>query len=142
MMLSVTGCGQTESNSGLDEPSNNKDETSNSGLDETSNKYETEIFVVKEQIGDEQSSAFKFRKEIDNENEVKAVNDILNTQDWELNTDVEAPPPDYRLNEFVIWVAPDRTSLEIAQQDELKYVRMDEEDAKILYKIMTGDELN
>ncbi|MFC0561001.1 hypothetical protein [Halalkalibacter alkalisediminis] len=90
---------------------------------------------------------YKTVKVLDDANELKTVEEIIENADWEENVYVSmAIPPEYRFrlnpSYYAIWVTPNRDRLEIVIEGKGKYINLPEKESKALFELITGNELN
>ncbi|TFB24070.1 hypothetical protein E3U55_04460 [Filobacillus milosensis] len=118
LMLSIVGCGKQD----------------------VAESYINTTFIVKERIED--TFDYKVINEIENKNSAQNIINIFKNVKWETNTERRmATEPDYRMNNYAIWITPNGDRLEIINKDNSNYVRLTQEKSAELFKVMTRNEL-
>jgi len=85
---------------------------------------------------------FKTLKVIEDTSKVADFVKLFDDLDWETNSDVDFKHlPNYLLNDYGIWVSPEKNRLEIKSMENSDYASLTEERSSELFYMLTGEEL-
>jgi len=106
--------------------------------------------VVEKQINGE--NKYEFYNEIKDSKDVQNAKNILNRIKWE-NAQVNmVHPAEYKFHfedtksktsgeVYALWISPNKDKIELVIDSKIKYVQLDKEKSKELFKIITGKNL-
>lgn len=103
---------------------------------------EHSTLFIKEQTDDaEEVDDFKTLKVIEDTSEVDDFVKLFDGFDWETDKDVDFEHlPDYLLNDYGIWLSPEKNRLEIKNLENSDYALLSEEQSSELFYMLTGEE--
>jgi len=102
------------------------------------NKHST-LFIKEQSDDSEGVDDFKTLEVIEDTSKVHDFVRLFNNFDWETNMDVDFEHlPDYLLNNYGIWVSPERDRLQIKNLDNSNYASLTKKDSKTLFNMLTG----
>lgn len=106
------------------------------------------IFVQK-RVGSEHN--YEYLKEINDAEQIRKVNNILDSIKWEAKKVNMVRPPDYKFiikythsNSpiMMLWISPNQDQIEIVISNESKYAQLDQATSSILFEILTDCKLS
>ena len=125
----------------------NQEETIKTPKEIQAEKPQTEHIEKKPfTVEERQSEGYKSIKEVVKSDEIETVVKIIENAKWEESIEVEMElPPEYRFSlgsiNYAIWVTPYKDRVEIIPKGQSRYIKLPIKDSEILYKIITGKEL-
>jgi hypothetical protein len=109
-------------------------------------KKEIDVGTDSIKVEERTSAGYKTLKLVDDPEELRKIEELLNDLEWERAEVEMTHPPEYRFiadnSFFAIWVTPNKDMLEMTVEGESLFIKLAEEESKLLFELVTGKNLD